>query len=519
MLEQSNTGGCLTTSYVMRRFLNEKHSLAKAAIIWIAISSLSVLALAAFEYRSGVQELSDKASATETLLAERLAQHDAHLSALGAVVRMSPAEPSPSIQGLSENILTRYPRIVDIATFRLDAGAARMVRYGQAGGAEAKDMRLLDELPKLSNVGDIAARAVVGEHAYDLFKLVEPGRILRLRIDANALLDGDKTPQDYSTKLTLNNETLALHGATQSAILAATASIIMTSHTQPLEMEIRRKFGVGELVPLRLAIPLIAGLAAITWLAVSYQETQAERRRQEKRAALLKQEATLAHAGRVNALGEMASGIAHELAQPVAAMLSQSQAARRALNMGRQDILEKALDANIREAKRAGDILGRMRAYISGAPADIRMVPLSEAIAEAMRLIEGDIKARGVAVDMIVPLGLPAVPIDVVSFQQVIHNLVRNAADAVAGCSSPLITLEARRERDGVAILVADNGPGIETGSLHRIFEPFFTTKADGMGLGLPLSSRLIERMDGSLEAHNDNGATFIIRLPLGELS
>nr|WP_274379758.1 ATP-binding protein [Endobacterium cereale] len=120
---------------------------------------------------------------------------------------------------------------------------------------------------------------------------------------------------------------------------------------------------------------------------------------------------------------------------------------------------------------------------------------------------------------MIVPPGLPAVPIDVVSFQQVIHNLVRNAADAVAGCPSPLITLKARREGDGVAIVVSDNGPGIETGSLHRIFEPFFTTKANGMGLGLPLSSRLIERMDGSLEAHNDGGATFTIRLPLGELS
>jgi C4-dicarboxylate-specific signal transduction histidine kinase len=232
---------------------------------------------------------------------------------------------------------------------------------------------------------------------------------------------------------------------------------------------------------------------------------------------LLKQEAMLAHAGRVNALGEMASGIAHELAQPIAAMLSQSQAAKRALAIGRQDILEKALDANIREAKRAGDILGRMRAYISGAPADIKMVPLDEAITEAMRLVEADIKARAINLNMIIPADLPAVPIDVVSFQQVIHNLVRNAADAVARCPSPLITLTAGREGDGVAIEVADNGPGIETGSLHRIFDPFFTTKPDGMGLGLPLSSRLIERMNGSLEAHNDGGATFIIRLPLGE--
>jgi signal transduction histidine kinase len=503
----------------MRRSLNEHTHLAKTALIWLMASSLSILVLASVEFRSGRQELLDRAGSTETLLAEKLAQHDAHLSALGAIVRMSPMEPSPSIQGLSENILVRYPRIVEIATFRLDAGAARIFRYGQPAGATEEGGRPLDEVPKLSNVGDIASRALPAGEAYDIFKLVEPGRVLRLRIDANALLDGESPSQAYSTKLTLNHEMLAAHGGTERALLSATARIAMTSHTQPLQLEISRNFGLGELVPLRWAVPLIIGWTAVIWLVASYRQTQAERRRHETRAALLKQEAALAHAGRVNALGEMASGIAHELAQPVAAMLSQSQAAKRALAIGRQDILEKALDANVREAKRAGDILGRMRAYISGAPADIKMVPLDKAISEAMRLVEADMSARAIAINMIVPSNLPAVPIDVVSFQQVIHNLVRNAADALAGCPSPLITLEARSEGDGVAIVVADNGPGIETGSLHRIFEPFFTTKPDGMGLGLPLSSRLIERMHGSLEAHNDGGATFIIRLPLGDPS
>ncbi|WP_018901726.1 ATP-binding protein [Rhizobium sp. 2MFCol3.1] len=147
------------------------------------------------------------------------------------------------------------------------------------------------------------------------------------------------------------------------------------------------------------------------------------------------------------------------------------------------------------------------------------MVPLDEAVRAAIGLIQADIKARSIALNVEVPSGLPIVPIDVVSFQQVIHNLVRNAANALAECPSPLITLRARREESGVAIVVADNGPRIETASLHRIFEPFFTTKAEGMGLGLPLSSRLIERMDGSLEAFNDCGATFIIRLPPGEPS
>jgi hypothetical protein len=167
-----------------------------ATVIWVAASALSVLVLAAVEYRSGRQELFERAGSTETLLAEKLAQHDAHLSALGAIVRMSPAEPSPSIQGLSENILVRYPRIVEIATFRLDAGAARIFRYGKPAGATEESGRPLAELPKLFNVGDIASRALPGEQAYDIFKLVEPGRVLRLRIDANALLDGERASRD-----------------------------------------------------------------------------------------------------------------------------------------------------------------------------------------------------------------------------------------------------------------------------------------------------------------------------------
>jgi|AraplaMF_Col_mMF_1032025.scaffolds.fasta_scaffold02614_6 hypothetical protein len=250
----------------MRRFLYEQTHLSKATTIWAVAGLLSILALAALEYRFGRQDLLDGAGNTETLLAEKLAQHDAHLSALGAIVRMSPVDPSPSIQGLSENILSRYPGIIEIATFRLDAGSARIFRYGKPAGATEENGRPLAEIPKLSNVGDIVGRALPGEQAYDIFKLVEPGRVLRLRIDADALLNGENASQGYSTKLTLNDETLTVHGATEKALLAATTRIAMTSHTQPLQLEISRNFGLGELVPLRLAVPLIVGWAAVIWL-------------------------------------------------------------------------------------------------------------------------------------------------------------------------------------------------------------------------------------------------------------
>ena len=229
---------------------------------------------------------------------------------------------------------------------------------------------------------------------------------------------------------------------------------------------------------------------------------------------LLEQDAKLAHAGRVNAMGEMASGIAHELAQPIAAILSQSQAARRALAIKRSDILEKAIDANIRDAKRAGDILSRMRAYISGAAARIEEVPLSDAVSEALQLVQADLAQRGITLKVTLSDHVGTGKIDVISFQQVIHNLIRNAADAVAGGDNPTIALDARALESEILITISDNGPGIEPASLDRIFDPFFTTKKDGMGLGLPLSSRLIENMNGSIEASNDGGARFTIHLP-----
>jgi len=108
------------------------------------------------------------------------------------------------------------------------------------------------------------------------------------------------------------------------------------------------------------------------------------------------------------------------------------------------------------------------------------------------------------------------VAIEVISFQQVIHNLIRNAADVLSGRPEPLIRLTAGPDGIEATIIIADNGPDIEPAALDRIFEPFFTTKRDGMGLGLPLSARLIENMDGTLEARNDGGACFTIRLPLG---
>ncbi|MFS8048150.1 sensor histidine kinase [Rhizobium sp. BR 314] len=485
-------------------------------VLWLATAALAVALLAAVQYRSGVAELSDWTRGTDTFLAEKLAQHDAHMTALAAVIRMSPTEPSAGVQGLAESITAFYPRVADIATIRIDGANAHVIAYGRAQGpAKETDLSTRD-LPKLGKPGETAVRPIPEHHAYDIYKLVEAGRLLRLRINAAALFATDSLPSGYSVSLSLGDTVLFSRVSDQASIVDVKSSLSAGNPGQPLHLSISEGFSLGELFPFRLVLPLVLGSAAVVWFGVQYRNTRREKRRQELRATLLEQETRLAHAGRVNALGEMASGIAHELTQPVAAMLSQSQAARRALTLDRADILEQALDANIREAKRAGDILGRMRAYISGAEARIERVALSEALHGALRLVETDLAQQAITLDVTIAEAPCIVAIDVISFQQVIHNLIRNAADAVAGQPGARITLKAGSQNGQAVIVIADNGPGIDPALLDRIFEPFFTTKPDGMGLGLPLCIRLIEKVDGTIEVRNDGGACFTIRLPAG---
>lgn len=484
--------------------------------IWLISSLISIATVAAIEYRAGLAELSALARQTDTLLAEKLAQHDAHMTALAAVIRMSPTEPSPTIQGLANSITAFYPRIDDIATIHVDGPTAHVVTYGKPTGPTVAEYPAGAELPGFNKPGETAIRAIVGKNAYDIYKLVESNRLLRLRINASALLPADEISPGYFVGLSLDDIKLFTSGANEASRLSAATSLSASNPGQPLHLTLGRRFSLGELMPPRLIAPLMLGLAALVWLVVGYRNARQERHRQERRAALLEQEARLAHAGRVNALGEMASGIAHELAQPVAALLSQSQAARRALVIQDNDILLQALDANVREAKRAGDILGRMRAYISGAKARIEMVALADALTDAVRLVEADLVQRSIALNIAISDRSCMVAIDVISFQQVIHNLIRNAVEALFGRPEPRINLWTGSEGQDVIIAVADNGPGIDVAALDRIFEPFFTTKPDGMGLGLPLCARLIEKMNGTIEARNDDGGCFIIRLPSG---
>ena len=482
--------------------------------LFAGLAFVLLVLVGAVNYRSGVEDLSRSLSEAGTRLGEKLAQHEAHLTALSAVVRM--AGPSESVHGLAQAIASFYPRIVEISTIRVEGGKAEMVRHDLPARTQPQSIDAAG-LPALAAPGDTAIRSRPGDPRYDLYKLVSPGLYLFMTIDASRLIADTIVPEKDGYRILLGDNRLVDRAPEDSALLQATRGLDVNSASQPLRLEMSRGFHPGGLLPPAVALPLLLLLSGAVYLLGEYRRAIRARRQEELRVALLEQEARLAHAGRVNALGEMASGIAHELAQPVASLLSQSQAALRAIGLDRADILKQALEANVREAKRAGDILGRMRAYIAGGPAQVEAVPLERAVLEALRLAEPDLARRGIALETDVTAGERLVGIDVIGFQQVIHNILRNAADALAGREAPRIAIRAEAVGGQAVIVIADNGPGIPAAALPHIFEPFFTTKSDGMGLGLPLSARLVEAMEGSIEAENAGGARFTIRLPLEE--
>jgi signal transduction histidine kinase len=480
----------------------------------LATAIFASVLVAAFNYQTGVDDLTRSLSAAGTRLGEKLAQHEAHLTALAAVVRMGEQEQPESVRGLAEAIASFYPRITEIATIHLDGTSAAMTRYDRPSDPKVEDQSSTG-LPDLTTPGSTAVRSQRGDAHYEIYKLVAPGHYLLMKIDADELVADGLFPQDYGYQLWLGETQLINRPLRASTLLTATRSLDVNSTSQPLRLQMRRGFSAAELLPPMIVVPFFLLLAAAIYLLVAYRRAVQAERHQERRAALLEQETKLAHAGRVNALGEMASGIAHELAQPVAALLSQSQAARRAMALEKRDILEDALDANVREAKRAGNILGRMRAYIAGGTSKLETITLERALVEAMRLAEPDLARRGITVDTVIASGGCLLRIDAIAFQQVIHNILRNSAEALAGRNDPRISIRAEGSDKQAVLTITDNGPGVPSAALPHIFEPFFTTKPEGMGLGLPLCVRLIEKMEGSMEAVNAAGACFILRLPL----
>jgi C4-dicarboxylate-specific signal transduction histidine kinase len=231
----------------------------------------------------------------------------------------------------------------------------------------------------------------------------------------------------------------------------------------------------------------------------------------------------LAHLSRVAMLGELSGTLAHELSQPLTAVLSNAQAARRLLEQRPPDVgmVQAALDDIIRNDRRAGAVIDRLRTLLRKGETVLQPVDVNEVAREVIDLAYGELMSRRVTVKSTLSPAIPPVLGDRVQLQQVVLNLVLNACDAMKGTPMAQRHLELLTGSEGefVQVVISDRGSGIPDDQLERVFEPFVTFRAQGLGLGLAISRSIVAAHGGSIRAENnaDGGATFRCRLPVAD--
>lgn len=474
---------------------------------WIALWLLVSAAGSAWIARSALERLREAfetdARIVHRLLSQRVVQHDAIMATLALL--SGPDDAAQPEQRLS----SVYPQILGVQR-----------RDGEQAWPDEK-LRAADVLsrargrPVLSEVDFDRGR-------YQIVQGVGPTSHA-LRIDIRAMVPWSEWPMapDRSPVRVL------LEHEGQRLVLQAGAPEKsgpgwrfdfrkhLAADSQPFDVVALRQVGWSEL-PWGWMAAWTAAFGAVLAALLALQRQRTERRRAEE---LLR----LGQVARLNTLGELAAGMAHELNQPLTAVLANTQAASRLLRDDPPDLdtARSAMTQAAEQARRASQVVGRLRRAVErpDLAAQTRAVPLADAVRAALYLLEPEFARQQVSVQFNAADNSPVVMADPVALEQITHNLLRNALQALEQVAPEQRRLELRLGiEDGQGVLhVSDSGPGIPPDVLPRIFEPFFTTRQGGLGLGLSLCETLAASMGGSLSAaaHAPRGATLRLALPL----
>jgi two-component system sensor kinase FixL len=281
------------------------------------------------------------------------------------------------------------------------------------------------------------------------------------------------------------------------------------------EVNARRKDGT--IFPAFLSVGIVSGSDPPRFVGF-IQDVTAQRQRNDEARRL---QDRLWHVSRLATMGEMASGISHELNQPLAAIANYAQACDRLLAKPDADIPEirDALKEITGQAVRAGDIIRRLRGLASRASGHSRSTDVNALVSELTELITWDLKAHEIQYRLELTASLPPLDVHPDQIQQVVLNLIRNAVESLAHSAQKDRDIAVRTtltDQKDVEIAVCDNGPGVPPPLVSRIFDPFYTSKATGTGLGLAMSRTIISRHHGTLTYRPNvpSGACFIVRLP-----
>jgi two-component system sensor kinase FixL len=285
-------------------------------------------------------------------------------------------------------------------------------------------------------------------------------------------------------------------------------------HIIGIGREVNAQHRDGTIFPALLSVGAVPGTDPPRF--VGFIQDVSRRRESEEEARRLQER--LMHVSRLTTVGEMASGIAHEINQPLTAVLNYAQACERLLRLPDADLEEVrgALQQIAAQALRAGDVIKRLRTLAHSHDPTYEVAEVNALIEELSDFIEATAKAHDTRYRLELACGLPSVRVDRAQIQQVVLNLVRNAIEALSGPSGEVILRTSLADDGNVEIAVADNGPGVSPAIAPRLFHPFCTSKPAGTGLGLAISRTIVASHGGTLgyRANVPSGACFFLRLP-----
>ena len=478
-------------------------------LAWLALTAVGAVWLARTELAQLQQDFETDARIAHRLLSQQVVQYDAVLATLALL------EPGDGADRPEQRLPSVYPSILRVQRRERDQAWPDEKQAAALAAAEARSRS--ERRAELAEL-DLA------QGRYQLVMGATPASYA-LEIDLAGSVpwrDWPMDPKRSPVRVSLQR------GAQQFELQPGRAAQAdaggwrfaltkpLASPSQPFDVVAERHVGWAEL-PWRS----IGGWGVATALLLAGLWTAQRQRIARRRAEELLR---LGQGARLNALGELSAGLAHELNQPLTAVLANAQAARRLLDDDPPDLAtaRNAMGQAVEQARRAAGVVGRLRRVIERPEAggDVKPLVLQEVVRSAMHLLAPEFAQRGVAAQFDATAQAPVrVQAEAVALEQIVHNLLMNALqalDLVPASERRLSVSVGRNGQEGV-LTVTDNGRGIAPEAMPRLFEPFFSTREGGLGLGLSLSETLASGMGGSLSAANaaPRGARFTLLLPL----